>query len=56
MDPATATLLVTFIRMALTSAFAFADLNGVDPEEVDRIFDEEFAKVKARNPADLPDV
>ena len=56
MDPATATLLASFIRMALTSAFTFAKLNNINPDEVDKIFDDEFAKFKARNPADLPDV
>ena len=56
MDPATGQLLVMFVRMALTSAFTFAQINGAKPEEIDRIFKEEFQKVKDRKPEDLPDV
>lgn len=54
MDPITASLLIELIKVAISSAYTLAELAGLSDIDREKLFQEEFAKVKARNPADLP--
>jgi len=47
-------LVVELVRLLISSAFTLAEIAKLSDEEKHKILLEEIAKVKARNPADLP--
>jgi len=56
MDPVTGQLVVELVRVMLSSAFTLSQMNGIDEETLNKLFEEEYLKVLDRNPADLKDV
>ena len=58
MDPVTGQIVVELVRIALSSAFTLAQMQGsnMDKETLNKLFEEEYLKVLDRNPKDLPDV
>jgi hypothetical protein len=49
-------IIIELMRLFISSAFTLAELAKLSDEDRERILTEEFAKVKARHPADLPDI
>jgi len=47
---------IEIIRMLVSSAYTLAELGKVDAEQLDKLFQEELAKVKERDPNRLKDV